>query len=212
MMTADAAISTLAKHIQVQNRGANSDPKNQELVRVKDMEAWRLYTEEGKTYQQIADALGWKTKKSVYDAIRRFARDAIQLTAREMRTVAKERLDQLFAVYFDKGLKGDLGAAKFCKAVLDSESENYGYKQQPSQNEQDVERQAQERAQQAAWAEVQLAQLCRTFSESQGREVTPEEVLATLTKEHGESGAYLAQTISEALGADAGMTQSAAVN
>jgi hypothetical protein len=42
--------------------------------------------------------------------------------------------------YFQKAKEGDLKAAIFCKSVLDSEAENFGYKQQPAQNEQDLER------------------------------------------------------------------------
>lgn len=210
---ATAAFSTLVQNLRQPKHGGSRQAKSDDMqvVALRDIEAYRLYVSEGMTYQQIADKLGFADKASVGRAVRRFLKEVVQQTAIEMRSVAKERLDELFSIYFQKAKEGDLKAAIFCKSVLDSEAENFGYKQQPAQNEQDLEREAQAAAQQRAWAEEQLAELCRTFAANLGREVTPEEVIQQLSADHGESGAFLAQSILEGLGG-VGVTQSQAVN
>lgn len=209
---ATEAFTTLVQSLQQPKHGGSRNPKSADMkmVELRDMEAYRMYITEGKNYRQVAEALGFADHKSAATAVRRFLKDVVQQTAIEMRAAAKERMDELVAVYFKKGLEGDLKAAQFCKSVWDSEAENYGYKQQPAQNEQDIEREAQNAAQQRAWAEEQLADLRRTFAGELGREVTPDEVLHLLSTEHSEAGAFLAQSITEALGS--GMTQSHAVN
>ena len=209
---ATAAFSTLVQELKQPKHGGarNLKSADMQMVALRDIEAYRLHVCEGLTYQQIADKLEYADKASVGRAVRRFLKDVVQQTASDLRAVAKERLDVLFSVYFEKAKQGDLKAAIFCKSVIDSESENYGYKQQPAQNEQDLEREAQNAAQQRAWAEAQLVELCRTFAAELGREVTPDEVLYQLSTEHKEVGAELAQSITDALGG--GMTQSLAVN
>jgi hypothetical protein len=211
-MPTNTAFSTLVQELKQPKHGGarNSKSADMQTVALRDIEAYRLHVCEGQTYQQIADKLGYADKGTVGKAVRRFLKDVVQQTANEMRAVAKERLDELFSVYFEKAKGGDIKAAIFCKSVLDSEAENFGYKQQPAQNEQDLEREAQNAAQQRAWAEEQLADLCRAFSAELGREVTPGEVLHQLSTEHKEVGAELAQSITDALGG--GMTQSHAVN
>ncbi len=208
---ANEAVTVLLKDLQVKmggSRRANSPELAQ--VALRDMEAYRLYICEGKSYREIAEVLGYGSKATVGQAIKRFLRDAVQETAHEMRATAKERLNELMPVYFQKAKEGDLKAAQFVLSLMNFDADAFGYKQQPAQNEQDVERQAQEAAQQRQWAEIQLAGLCRQFSEIEGREVAPEEVIDQLSKQHGDDGAFLAQSIVDALGGN--VTQSAAIN
>ena len=210
-ITQAEALEILAQEIRPKNGGLKRPGLRADLrIQAVKVLAFTKYINEGKSYAQVSQELGWASPRSAYDAVQAVMRDVVHGSVTEMRATTKERLDTLLPIYFEKAMHGDLKAAQFVKSLAEFEADVYGYKQQPAQNEQDIERQTREASQQRSWAEDQLAALCRQFSEANGRTMTPDDVLAELNAEHGPNGASLAQSLTEALGGD--MTQSAAVN
>lgn len=54
---------------------------------------------DGASYQEIADALGWKAKASAFEAVRRAIADHHQLAVPERRQLQRERLEYLVGVF-----------------------------------------------------------------------------------------------------------------
>lgn len=81
---------------------------------------------EGKTYREIAEALGWGDESSARYAVTRLLDRTEAEGIAELRAVETQRLDQLHAAYWSKALAGDIDAFKAVLSVHDRRSRLLG--------------------------------------------------------------------------------------
>jgi hypothetical protein len=67
----------------------------------RDAEACRLYTYEGRTYQQVSDILGYGGKQNAHRAIQRMLLDTIQQPADELRAREVLRAEEIYLMARD---------------------------------------------------------------------------------------------------------------
>lgn len=93
-----------------------------ELVRSRIEQAYELKLS-GKTYQQIADELGWANAYDVASALRnRFKSDATKMTTDDRESILQmelDRLDRLRQVHWEAGMLGDLKSAEILLKITD---------------------------------------------------------------------------------------------
>jgi hypothetical protein len=74
----------------------------------------------GATYQQIANALGYRNRSSAADAVTRALRSTISKeTANELRLIELARLDTMWIVLWPQVLAGDLKAVDRCLRIME---------------------------------------------------------------------------------------------
>lgn len=80
----------------------------------------------GKTYDQIADALGYSERGGAAKAVSRALAATIQEPADELRRLEAERLDALDRVLWPLALDGNLGAVARCLAIMARRAKLFG--------------------------------------------------------------------------------------
>jgi hypothetical protein len=74
----------------------------------------------GATYQQIANALGYRNRSSSADAVTRALRATVSKeTAHELRLIELARLDAMWLVLWPRVLSGDLNAVDRCLRIME---------------------------------------------------------------------------------------------
>src|SRR5262245_55800354 len=71
----------------------------------------------GLPYHEIARRLGYGGASGAYQAVMRGLRSTLKEPAEDLRKLEVERLNQLFAVYYTRGLQGDLKAAELALRI-----------------------------------------------------------------------------------------------
>jgi hypothetical protein len=71
----------------------------------------------GLPYHEIARRLGYEGPPGAYQAVMRGLRSTLKEPAEELRKLEVERLNQLFSVYYTRGLQGDLKAAELALRI-----------------------------------------------------------------------------------------------
>ncbi len=91
--------------------------RNRALAAARHSRAVQLATE-GRTYQEIADELGYANRGTVHhivhDALARDRKDAVE----DHQRIELARLDALQAALWDKAMAGDVEAAREVRAVI----------------------------------------------------------------------------------------------
>lgn len=83
----------------------------------------------GASYQQIAEAIGVKSKGTIHHIIQRELADANErrkLLADEAYAMYQERLERLFQAHWGLALKGDHKSAMVCQRLLAQQARLYG--------------------------------------------------------------------------------------
>jgi hypothetical protein len=73
---------------------------------------------EGRTFQEIADALGFAGRQGAYECVAAALRELPREGAEELRALDAERLDTLWRASFPAALEGDLAALDACLKIL----------------------------------------------------------------------------------------------
>jgi hypothetical protein len=71
----------------------------------------------GLGYDDIAVRLGYRGRSGAYQAVRRGLQQTLKEPAEELRQLEVERLNQLFLVYYPRGLQGDVKAAELALKI-----------------------------------------------------------------------------------------------
>lgn len=74
---------------------------------------------QGKTYEQIAAACGYRSRSGAYDAVQRELQRTLQEPAENMRTLEVRRLDRLYEAMEAKALKGDTWSVDRCLKIME---------------------------------------------------------------------------------------------
>ncbi|WP_207555730.1 helix-turn-helix domain-containing protein [Intrasporangium flavum] len=102
--------------------------RNRALAAARQARAVQLATE-GRTYQEIADELGYANRGTVYnivhDALARDRKDAVQ----DHQRLELARLDALQAALWDRAMSGDVEAAREVRAVIMARCRLFGLDQ-----------------------------------------------------------------------------------
>ena len=94
-----------------------TSPRRIHAVEVKQAEALE-YRKQGYTYEQIAEALGYKTAQGAYAAIQSALTRIIREPAQEVLQIELERLDAMFMRPFAAATSGDLMAIGACLNIM----------------------------------------------------------------------------------------------
>ncbi|WP_169735689.1 helix-turn-helix domain-containing protein [Intrasporangium oryzae] len=104
--------------------------RNRALAAARHARAIQLATE-GRTYQEIADELGYANRGTVYrivhQALARDRRDAVE----DHQQLELARLDALQVALWDKALAGDLDACRQVRAIIMARVRLLGLMEQP---------------------------------------------------------------------------------
>ena len=99
----------------------------------KRVRALELRTE-GKTFQQIADELKYRSKASAYDAVTKGLEETLQEPADALRRVESERLDRMLEGLWPKAIKGDTWSVDRVLGIMDRRAKLFGLDKPPSEN------------------------------------------------------------------------------
>jgi len=91
--------------------------RNRALAGRRRVRALQLVSE-GRTYQQVADELGYANKGTVHHLVQRELGAQLVESVDELRQTEVARLDALQAVLWDRAMSGDLQAAKVVAGII----------------------------------------------------------------------------------------------
>jgi len=91
--------------------------RNRALAGRRRVRALQLVSE-GRTYQQVADELGYANKGTVYYLVQQELGAQLVESVDEVRQTEVARLDALQAVLWDRAMSGDLQAAKVVAGIV----------------------------------------------------------------------------------------------
>lgn len=81
---------------------------------------------EGKTYDEIAAEVGYKSKQSAYDAVKRSMREIIREPAEELLELELARLDSMFGIHYLNARAGDVQALAACMKLMERRAKLLG--------------------------------------------------------------------------------------
>lgn len=99
-------------------RGKRKTDKTAIDLNGKRAEAVRLRIE-GKTFEEIAKRLGYKTPSAVYKLVEQALREVVREPAGEYLALMSRRYEAMYAAVTAKALKGNLGSVMVATSVLD---------------------------------------------------------------------------------------------
>lgn len=94
-------------------------------AKVRQGEALRLRSQ-GKTYRQVADALGFRGPSGAHKSVMAALRATLQEPATELRALESERLDWLWAALWPRAARGEPQAAQAALRVSESRRKLWG--------------------------------------------------------------------------------------
>lgn len=80
----------------------------------------------GKSYQEIADALGYSSRSAASTDINKMIKELPQENAHHLRKIEVERMDQLLDAMWDKAMKGDGWAVDRCLKIMERRAKLLG--------------------------------------------------------------------------------------
>jgi hypothetical protein len=86
----------------------------------------------GRTYQQIADEMGYANRGTVYRIVQRTLQDRVYESVDDLRRLEVARLDALQSRYWSRAMSGDLGAAGVVLRVIDRRARLLGLADSPA--------------------------------------------------------------------------------
>jgi len=87
----------------------------------------------GATYQQIADALGYKSQSSAYKVISQALEEIVREPAEELLAVQRERLNHMLTVLWPEVQRGNLQAMDRALKIMSQQDALEGFTQRSSQ-------------------------------------------------------------------------------
>ena len=91
--------------------------RNRALASARRAHAIRLVTE-GKTYQQVADQMGYSNRGTVHRLVRTALEAQTIDSVTELRQLESDRLDALLYSVWDRAMAGDLNAVRVATGVV----------------------------------------------------------------------------------------------
>jgi len=99
--------------------------RNRALAGRRRVRALQLVSE-GRTYQQVADELGYANKGTVHHLVQQELGVQLVESVAELRQTEVARLDALQAVLWDRAMSGELSAAKVIAGIIMARCRVYG--------------------------------------------------------------------------------------
>lgn len=104
--------------------GAKTSPETA-AARVKAAKALELRME-GKTFEAIAEEVGYAGKQGAYDAVRRSLREIVREPAEELIRLDLERLDAMWGIHYLNAQAGDPQALASCMRIMERRAKLLG--------------------------------------------------------------------------------------
>lgn len=106
------------------NNGQKTSPKTIE-AKIKAAKALELRME-GKTFQEIADEIGYNSYQAAYDAVLRAIKSVYIEPAEELIRIETERLDKLWGIQYLNAQAGDVQAMAACMKIMERRAKLLG--------------------------------------------------------------------------------------
>jgi hypothetical protein len=85
----------------------------------------------GKTFEQIASEVGYRSKSSAHDAVMKGLHETLAEPADELRSLEAERLNELLAGLWEKAKSGDLWAVDRALSIMERRAKLFGLDRPP---------------------------------------------------------------------------------
>ena len=81
---------------------------------------------DGKTFDEIAEAVGYNSRQAAHDAVKRALMAIIREPAKELITLDLERLDKMWEIHFLNAQAGDVNALTACLKLMERRAKLLG--------------------------------------------------------------------------------------
>jgi hypothetical protein len=103
--------------------------KNRPLACLRREKAMRMIAE-GKTYQQVADELGYANRGTVWRLVQKAMREHLQPVAEQSRREIADRLDEMQSAIWDRAMSGEIAALRECRNIIMARIKLFGLDQE----------------------------------------------------------------------------------
>jgi hypothetical protein len=116
--TTDPHISGDRKHVNPRARGRRTIPPNRSPTRPEAIETWEKARQAlqlrrtGMLWDDIAEAVGYKSRSGAYQAVRRFMKEYPREDAESLRDMEADRLDEAQQALWPAVLRGEIRATE----------------------------------------------------------------------------------------------------